>query len=61
MLEIVSNADWSKNIEILLRATAPVLTLEDEDKNVNSPSALHFAMRRGKLGVYILQNPPEVF
>ena len=45
----------------LQRATGPVLTSDKEEKHVILPITLNFAVRRGKLKIYTLQNPSEVF
>ena len=47
--------------EEFFRATGPVLTSDKEKKYVILPSTLNFAVRRGKLRIYTLQNPSEVF
>ena len=45
----------------LSRATRPVLTSNKEQKDVTSPRTLNLTVRRGKLGIYTLQNMLEVF
>ena len=42
------------------RATGPVLTSVKEEKDVICPSTLNFAMRKGKLRIYIVQNLPDI-
>ena len=41
------------------KATGPVLTSEKEEKYVTIPTTFHFAVRRGKLRMYTIQNSPE--
>ena len=43
------------------RATGPVLTSDKGEKHVIFPTTLNFALWRGDLWGYTLQNPPEVF
>ena len=45
----------------LNRATGPMLTSDKEEKHAILPTTLNFAVRRGKLRIYTLPNPPEVF
>ena len=46
---------------LYIRANVPVLTSVKEEKNNISPSTLNIYVRRGKLRIYILHKPPEVF
>ena len=50
-----------QNTNLFIRATGPVLTSDKEEKHVILPTTLNFDVRRGKLRIYTLQNPPEVF
>ena len=42
-------------------ATGPVLTSVKEEKHAILPTTLNFAVRRGKLRIYTLPYPPDVF
>ena len=46
---------------LIKRATSPVLTSDKEEKRMILPTTLNFTVRRDKLRIYTLQNPPEVF
>ena len=37
-----------------------MLTSDKEEKHLILPATLNFAVKRGKLRIYTLQNPPEV-
>ena len=43
------------------RAWVLVLTSVKEEKHVILPTTLNFVVRRGKLGIYTLLNPPRIF
>ena len=43
------------------RVISPVITSDKEGKHAILPTTLNFAARRGKLRIYTLQKPPEVF
>ena len=58
-----SNCDQSQKLKLwqnskTQRATGPVLTSVKEKKHVIPPTTLNFALRRGKLRIYTLQNTP---
>ena len=46
---------------VLPRATGPVLTSDKVEKHIILPTTLNFAVRRGKIGIYTLNNRSEVF
>ena len=61
-----SNCDQTQKFKLqqnskTQRATGPVLTSVKEEKDAILPTTLNFAVRRGKLRIYTLPNPPEVF
>ena len=51
----------STEANVFARATGPVLTSDKEEKQVILLTTLNFAVRRGKLRIYTLQNHLEVF
>ena len=46
---------------LMARATGPVLTRDKAEKQVILPTILNSAVRWGKLCIYTLQNPSDVF
>ena len=56
----VSNDSW-QFFNKISRTTGPGQTLDKEEKHGILPTTLNFAVRRGTLRIYTLQNPPEVF
>ena len=47
--------------QYLVGATSLVLTSVKEGKHVIVPTTLNFVVRRGKLRIYTVLNPPEIF
>ena len=58
--QIPSTIIFSKML-CFARATGPFLTSVKEENHVILPTTLNFAVRRGKLWIYTIQNPSEVF
>ena len=54
-------AEGGGEVYFISRATGPVLTWDKEEQRIILPTTLNFAVRRGKLRIYTLQHPNEVF